>query len=138
MLGDAFDLEVLRAAHSVLAIRWAATFAAIVGTGSVLPWLLNRFGFGLTRRHRQVTSLAAMAICLYSIPLLVDTFNIERESAGAFSTQSCNARGAEITCPVYEGPLPGGYSAQGPGVLFELRYSGVPVHFRPTSLAGSP
>lgn len=126
----AVDLYSL--AVPVLVMRWAAVFASVVGVGSVLPWGLKKLGSQPTPKQRQVFSLAAVALCLLSLPLLLDTYRVEGEDPLAFSEVACTPQNDRLACE--DGsvvPLPSGTVQPTPGTLYRLSASRADVYFHP-------
>ena len=116
-----YSVDLFASAQQVLVFRWPLAFAYIVGMGSGVPLLMKKLGRPPSTGRRRLLSLLSVALVLSTLPMLVDTFNVERRSEQAFRTLDCSTAYVDPGCP----------DQATPGTAVFLRHSGILVHFEP-------
>lgn len=126
------DADLQRAAWHVLSLAWALQWALILGIGSLPKWLLPLCrAFKWPNLARQVTryqrmfALLAVALCLQSAPLLLDTYQLESGEPYAVD-EVCRVSATHLECESGKAPL-SLLSSPGPFEqvkVHQLRYSG--------------
>lgn len=126
------DADLQRAAWHVLSFAWGLQWALIVGVGSLPKWavpLCRRLSWHrLARkvvRYERVFALLAVALCLQSIGLVMDTYRLE--AGEPYSVQeTCQVTSTHLACESGQAPLSllAQPSAQEQVVAHKLRYSG--------------
>ena len=117
----AYSVDLFTSAQQALVFRWPLAFAYIVGVGSGVPFLMKKLGRPASPGQRRFLSLFAVALILSTLPMLLDTFNVERRSEQAFRTLDCSTAYVDPECP----------EQATPGTAVFLRLSGIPIHFEP-------
>ncbi len=106
--------------------RWASIF--LLGSGpTVLERLTKASGqsWGVPPLARQAGALCAVLLCLWSWPLVVDTYRVESQDSHALERLDCTVteHGDQAVCSGETLAVPGGAMATGSAVVWRLRES---------------